>query len=366
MKKALLSLLMLLIASQMSFGQSIQKVLIEEHTGAWCGYCPDGALILEDVLAAHPNAIAASVHNSDAMYISTGSLITSFYNPAFPQATINRSGAPVSRGSWNAQVTTALQQTPIVAVSIDSAGYDFLTHQLKVKIKATFLVDTSGSFRMNLYLTEDEVTGTGTGYDQVNYYNSTSGSPLFGLGNPIVNYVHNHVLREAMGSAWGTPGVIPATVHAGEEYTRTYTKTIPATWDITKMHIIGMVNLFAGQLIYQRPTLNAEEAPFSIATGITSGPGANSNTMEIYPNPMSDRTTVTFSIEEMGNVKVEVFSITGQLVRSLANDVTNSGIHSVYWDGKDQAGNLSANGLYIVRMATESGAAISKRVMLSR
>lgn len=364
MKRNLLLTVFAVGCLQFAFGQSIQKVVIEEFTGAWCGYCPEGAGIMEDILLANPNTIGSSVHNSDAMQNGTGSLIVNFYSPAFPQAVINRSGPPISRGAWSGAVSSALQATPVVAVSIDSAGYNFGTRVLTVKVKATFLTDYAGSMRMNLLLTEDNVTGTGSGYNQVNYFNSTVGSPYYGLGNPIVGYVHNHVFRAAGANAWGATNVIPATVTAGEEFSRTFTMTLSSGWDINNMHIIGTVNMF-GTTMTTRQILNAEEVPFSVATALNPGAGADGLDMEVSPNPISSRSTIGFSLNEAGRIQLEVFSLVGQKIRVLADDVTNAGMHTVYWDGTDASGAPLANGLYLLRLRTESGATITKRVMVS-
>jgi Outer membrane protein Omp28 len=362
MKRGLLVALLLMVGMQMLNAQTIQKVLVEEFTGAWCGYCPQGALILEDVLAQHPNAIAASVHDGDAMYNAVGGSIQGFYNPAYPQATINRQGAPISRGNWNSAVTTALQKSPIVAVSIDSAGFDVGTRTLKVKVKATFLRDTIGQLRFNVYLTEDGVVGSGSGYDQVNYANTTVGSPLFGLGDPILNYTHNHVFRDGLGGAWGTNGIIGNSASAGQDFFHTYTKVIPSTWNIANMHIIGMVNLYGGAL---RPTLNAEEVPFSFATSIESGSLSDVMSMQVFPNPLQARSTISFDLVETGHMVLEVYSLTGQKVNVLVDDITNAGMHSAYWDGSDREGRPVSNGVYILRLSTASGANISRRIMVN-
>jgi hypothetical protein len=196
----------------------------------------------------------------------------------------------------------------------------------------------------------------------VNYFNGTSGHPCQGLGNPIVGYVHNHVFRDGLGGAWGTATIIPTTVTAGQEFTHTYTKVISSTWDINNMHIIGMVNLHGTST---RPTLNAEEVPFSIATALTPAFVDGNLNMDISPNPVSDRTTIGFTVNETGNVKLEVYSLGGQKIRVLADEVTNSGLHTVYWDGADAAGAPLANGVYLLRLRTESGASISKRVVVA-
>jgi hypothetical protein len=251
----------------------------------------------------------------------------------------------------------------VVSVSIDSAGFEAGTRTLKVKVKATFLEATTGNLRMNLYLTEDNVVGSGTGYDQTSYFNTQVGHPLYGLGNPILNYTHNHVLRYAAGGAWGNAGIIPASVAAGDEFYVTYTKVIPANWDINNLHVIGMVNLHGTSL---RPILNAEEVPFSVATGIFNNPTAGELALQVSPNPLQSRSTISFNLAENGHVLLEVYNLAGQKLRVLADDITNSGMHSVYWDGQDQSDRAVPNGMYILRLTTEDGTHAAQRILVNR
>lgn len=45
-----------------------KKVLLEEFTGAWCGWCVDGHLRVEQMMAATPNRIIpVMVHSGDGM-----------------------------------------------------------------------------------------------------------------------------------------------------------------------------------------------------------------------------------------------------------------------------------------------------------
>ena len=87
---------------------SIQKVVMEEFTGAWCQYCADGSYRAQQVEANYADAMVVAIHDGDAMEVTIGADMASFYGPAYPQALINRSGALVSRGSWNSTVGTAL------------------------------------------------------------------------------------------------------------------------------------------------------------------------------------------------------------------------------------------------------------------
>ena len=360
-----LRLLTLILFGSLSLNaQVLQRVVVEEHTGAWCGYCPEGAMIIHDILAAEPNAIGVAIHQGDGMQIAASGYIRSFYGPAFPQATINREGAPISRGSWAAAVDAALLADPLVAVSFDSVALNMDTRILTCRLKATFLRDTAGTLRFNLYVTEDGVTGTGANYDQVNYFNSTSGHPFQGLGNPIVGYVHDHVLRDAKGGAWGTVNSIPSTITANQEVLYTYTMSIPSYWDVSKANLVASVGAFGGGAVYQRPTLNADEMPLQMAVGIDNGVTPAANLMHIWPNPSSNMVNISFTVEDMGLVTLEVFNASGQRVSRIAEGVTNSGAHTVTWDGRNAQGQRVAEGIYFVRMFTEQGESRSQKVYM--
>ena len=57
-----------------------KKVLIEEFTGAWCGYCPDGAHRLEKIIDSNDgNVIGVSLHNGDQMAVGHTDYLGSIY-----------------------------------------------------------------------------------------------------------------------------------------------------------------------------------------------------------------------------------------------------------------------------------------------
>jgi hypothetical protein len=173
MKKHLLFLFALLTGMSTARAQfSIKKVLIEEHTGAWCQYCPDGAVVMDDVLSTFQNAIGFAVHNGDAMAIPDGDLLSAFYIAGYPQATIDRLGAGYDRNQWMGVVNTNLQGAGSVTVSFDSMNYDAGTRLVTAIVKAQFTAPMTGDLRFNCVVVEDHVTGTGSGYNQSNYYNT--------------------------------------------------------------------------------------------------------------------------------------------------------------------------------------------------
>ena len=366
MKKILLSLLTIMFSLQIVFAQSLQKVVVEEFTGAWCGYCPEGAEILENLATSNSNVIPVSIHQGDAMYFSSASPIGNFYSPAYPQAIINRGGGPISRGAWANAVAIAAQASPRAYVSFDNVNYDPNTRIVTVTVKATFAQADTGQFRFNVMVVEKTMQGSGNGWDQTNYFDNTPGSSFYQLGNPIPNYVHHHVLRQLYGGAWGTPAQIPVTVAANESFTYTYTKLLPAYIPANNVELVATVHLHGGQTPASRPILNAESMSLDLAIGVEDGINAQSDIMEVYPNPSTGQVTVAYTLESMGEIKLEVLNQLGQHVVTLGQDWTNSGTHSVIWDGNNSYQQPVANGLYIVRLITNNGQSLMKKVLVNR
>ncbi|HNE82337.1 MAG TPA: tandem-95 repeat protein [bacterium] len=82
-----------------------------------------------------------------------------------------------------------------------------------------------------------------------------------------------------------------------------------------------------------------------------------------YPNPFNPSTTIEFGLTENGNVKIAVYNLLGQLVKTLVDEKREAGYHKIVWDGRNAAGQLSASGVYIYRLETKSGF-VTRKMML--
>ena len=72
-----------------------------------------------------------------------------------------------------------------------------------------------------------------------------------------------------------------------------------------------------------------------------------------YPNPFSQSTNIKFSIPETGIVRLEVYNLKGQLVKSLIDSETmKPGTYKADWNGTNNSGQRVAVGTYFVRMTT--------------
>ena len=65
-------------------------------------------------------------------------------------------------------------------------------------------------------------------------------------------------------------------------------------------------------------------------------------------------------------IELNIYDISGRLVRKLDNGLKNLGIHSVVWDGKDNFGNTVSNGLYIYRLDSNIDVSISNKIIFMK
>jgi hypothetical protein len=82
-----------------------------------------------------------------------------------------------------------------------------------------------------------------------------------------------------------------------------------------------------------------------------------------YPNPFNPTTTIKYQLANQANVTLRIYSITGQLIRTIVDGVQQQpGYYSVIWDGLNNSGQQVASGVYIYRL--EAGSFVSMKKML--
>ncbi|MCU0607932.1 MAG: T9SS type A sorting domain-containing protein, partial [Candidatus Edwardsbacteria bacterium] len=83
-----------------------------------------------------------------------------------------------------------------------------------------------------------------------------------------------------------------------------------------------------------------------------------------YPNPVRTQTRIDFQLPKAGRAQLAVYSITGQLVKTLASGDLPAGRHSIGWSGKDNAGRAVSSGVYFYRLSANGGSATGKLVVV--
>jgi len=84
-----------------------------------------------------------------------------------------------------------------------------------------------------------------------------------------------------------------------------------------------------------------------------------------YPNPFNPSTVISYQLPMQSEVRLSIYNLRGQVVRTLVAEQKSAGRHSVRWDGRDNAGNAVASGVFIVKMTTPQ-AAVSRKIMLMK
>jgi hypothetical protein len=71
------------------------------------------------------------------------------------------------------------------------------------------------------------------------------------------------------------------------------------------------------------------------------------------PNPTASGATFSFSLRAPATVELDIYSVTGQRLRQLANTTFGSGGHTVVWDGRDDAGRTLIPGMYFITLRAD-------------
>ncbi|MBL4710326.1 MAG: choice-of-anchor J domain-containing protein [Flavobacteriales bacterium] len=308
-------------------GTTVSKnPLLEEFTTAPCQFCPDGAVVVEAILLATPSVIAVGEHacfSTDAMTIPEASAYCAAFGAGAPTACIDRvlypgeTNVAISRagGAWGNRAASQALLGSSVDVTL-SGTFNSTTRQVNVDLSANFVdYAVPGDIRVTLFVVEDHVRGVGTGYNQVNAYNTVAGHPYFNAGAPIVNYDHRHVLRDVYPStdAWGDATVIPTAPALNTPYVKNHTFTLNSSWDMDSISLVALVSYYDADAA-QREVLNAYEVKLNNLVTSIDEIKKDEESLTIYPNPTANVSTIEFNLSTVKNVRLTLRDITGKEV----------------------------------------------------
>ena len=83
-----------------------------------------------------------------------------------------------------------------------------------------------------------------------------------------------------------------------------------------------------------------------------------------YPNPFNPSTTIEYSVPSRSQVRLSIFNVVGQKIRTLVDAPRVAGTYSISWDGKTDAGTTSATGVYFYRLEVDHRAEAKKMLLL--
>ena len=146
-----------------------------------------------------------------------------------------------------------------------------------------------------------------------------------------------------VGSAFTSPSV----AHDGSVHTR----------ETTTGTILVNTDTHTGEFIHQtQPT----------AVEGRHGAGAPSafSLSQNYPNPFNMATTITCDVAQAVALRLSVYALAGQHIRTLVHGQRQPGSYSVTWDGTDETGRTMASGVYLCRMEADKYSTIRKMLLV--
>lgn len=198
-------------------------VLLEDYTGQACVNCPSAhemASILHEqynnqlvVVSMHAGPLASPAPNG-LMQEEGNVYADKFGIKAYPVGMVNRNGLS-DYSSWPSLVRESIEDNSIVNISLASK---LVGENLSVNVDL-FTVDSLGvAGKLQLWLVEDSIV-----------------APQAGAG---LQYIHNHVFRDALNSTWGED----ISLTLGEQKVIEHKNfTLDAAWKPENLSVVAFV-----------------------------------------------------------------------------------------------------------------------------
>ena len=287
----------------------LKMVVGEEGTGTWCGWCVRGTVYMDSMKMKYPdNWIGIAVHNGDPMVVTEYDAGIGEYITGYPGGVVNRE-IVTDPSYFEAAYLTQMGQAAPAGIIVEDKVFNEATGELTFTLTSEFVAPVS-NYRFNAVIVENEVTGTGEGWDQVNYYSGGAYGPMGGfedLPNPVADMVYQDVARAILGGFQGEENSLPQTINAGETHSWEFTTSIDEEWDAQYIEVVGMlIDHTTGMIKNATKTHLIIDGVAELQT---------SKKVTVYPNPAQGQ--VTISNVEQGNIYI--YNINGQLMMKKQN-----------------------------------------------
>lgn len=263
-----------------------RRIVVEEGTGMWCGYCPRGIVAMRQMREKYPDSfIGIAVHYDDVLGTAVADYCNSLHFPSFPSAYVNRTtlcGDPMPQeANGQFSVASGLERYFLDAMKVCPPAELSLAWtvrdggQLALLADAHFAINAEGAdYRFAAVAVENEVSHST--YYQTNYY-SGSDVPLGGFeteDKTIRPYTFDEVARAALLPFEGAKGDIPSRIVADRHYSAVKQLKAPVFGNQRNARIVLMLlDAHTGEVVnaVQAPAVSSAEFD-AVLSGIASTP----------------------------------------------------------------------------------------------
>ena len=235
---ALLTAGLITLTAAASDAVPVHRPLIEEYTGTWCGYCVRGLVGMELLsLTFGDDFIGVAYHDGDAMEIMYTNEYPNHVN-GFPTAFIERTtevdpfyGMGYTSGGIVSDMRQFAALPTIAGIDVTAQWADADMTTIGVDITSWFTTDdASGNYAIEIMLIADDLYGSGSGWNQTNYYSGDTGYAKDRYLGPWVQKPYTvtgyHFYDVLVGTSRIIAGSLPQNIVAYQDYGYKYSFTL--------------------------------------------------------------------------------------------------------------------------------------------
>lgn len=176
-----------------------------------------------------------------------------------------------------------------------------------------------------------------------------AGSSWTSVSSTSTNFNAIHFVSADTGWAVGGAGIVVASTDSGNSFA---SEASSATLALNDVYFVSTSLGFA---VGDAGTIIKSVSASSLVSTSTPGTGEKEGSLipmnNVFDPSKGQATTIRYYFKKSGWVSIKVYTLQGRLVRTLLNEQRDAGVYQdVFWDGRNDEGELASTGIYLVHV----------------